>query len=98
MGLVPMAYSATPAFMATAVVSIFTMTLTGNVSGATYTGIPGFIIFQLTQDAIGARSFTWPANLLQGTPLGQNGGQITTQLFYYDGTNGWPLGPGVTNP
>ncbi len=90
-------WSASAAFVATTVISVFTTTLLGN-TGISFSGVPGLVVFQITQDSIGGRSFVWPANLLQGSPVGQIANQVTTQLFYYDGTNGWPLGPGVLNP
>jgi hypothetical protein len=45
-----------------------------------------------------ARESILPANFQQGSPIGQSPNQTTTQLFYFDGVNAWPLGPGVLTP
>jgi hypothetical protein len=91
-------FSSTPIFSSSSPFSVFTLTLTGNVASSTLSSTPGILVFQITQDGTGGRSFVWPTNFKQPTPVGTVASQVTTQLFYFDGTNAWPLGPGVLTP
>lgn len=91
-------FSATPSFVSTSGLSIFRITLTADVTASTYSGGAGFVVMQITQDATGNRAFVWPATFNQPTDIGTTANQVTSQLFFYDGTNGWPLAPGVLNP
>lgn len=63
---IPVTWSATPSF-ASAVPSMFVITLTGNVTGSTFptTGVVAGLIFdfQIIEDAVGGRSFVWPGNV-----------------------------------
>jgi hypothetical protein len=91
-------FSATPAFTATiGGLVVFSMTITGNVTASALT-LPtaALVIFQLTQDATGNRTFAWPPNLFGGGTVQGPAGQVYTQHFYFDGTNAWALGPGGT--
>lgn len=93
------AFSATPAFVGLGQIEVFRMTLTGNVTSSTLSmpGIPAptIITFKITQDGVGGRTFVWPANLINPTPVLGSPNAITTQLFFWDGSTGYPLGPGV---
>jgi hypothetical protein len=91
-------FSSTPSFTATVPISVQTMTLTGNVTSSTFSGVVGVVIFQITQDSTGSRTFVWPTNFKQAGAPGSVANSVTTQLFFYDGTNAWPLGPGVVYP
>jgi hypothetical protein len=96
------AFSATPAFPAVSQIQLFEITLTGNVTSSTLTlaGLvaPAIIIFEITQDATGGRTFAWPANVLGGAVINAGANETTSQLFYYDGTNVIALGAGMVNP
>jgi len=92
------AFSGTPAFISASPLTVLNMTLSGSVSSSTYGGIPGLVLFQLTQDVTGNRTFAWPANFNGPTTVGSAANQVTFQLFYYDGTIGWPLTPGAIYP
>jgi hypothetical protein len=93
------AWSATPSFAATTFFSVFTITLFGNVSASTFTSaIPGLVLFQITQDSVGNRTFVWPTQFNAPSNLGIAPNTTTTQLFYYDGTNAWPIATGVSYP
>jgi hypothetical protein len=85
-------YTATPTFTATSQNQLFTMTLTGNVTGSTLvmTGItaPAYLTFELTQDATGGRTFVWPSNVIGGT-INQTANATTSLTFVWDGTNAY---------
>lgn len=98
MSVTAVPWTASPAFVTTSLLTIVTMLLTGNVSSSTFTGAPGLVIFQLTQDSTGGRTFSWPTNFLQPSIPGRAANQATMQMFFYDGTNAWPLGPAVVYP
>jgi hypothetical protein len=93
-------YSAAPTFQDAAQIQLFELTLTGNASAQpmTFVGVtpPGIIYFQITQDASGAHSFSWPSNVVGGCAIGQSADEVTTQEFVYDGTNATAVGPCVT--
>jgi hypothetical protein len=95
-------FSATPAFPALTQVQLFKMTLTGNVTSSTLTlaGLiaPAFIIFELTQDATGGRTFAWPSNALAAPVINPGANETTSAMFYYDGTNCIAVTPGMVNP
>jgi len=94
----PIPFSASPVFLGTSPFSIFTMTLTGNVTSSSLNVPIGLVIFQFTQDSTGSRTFAWPVNFQQPGAIGSTANQVTTQLFYFDGVSAWPLGPGVLTP
>lgn len=91
-------FSATPSFSTSAPISVFALTLIGNVTSSTFSGVPGLVIFQITQDATGGRTFAWPLHFNQPIVPGINANAVTTQLFYFDGATAWPLTPGVVYP
>jgi hypothetical protein len=81
-------FSATPAFNA-AVASSFDITLTGNVTSSTLTGPSGgqLIVFAITQDGVGGRTFVFPTNVKGAVAIDPAAGKKSTQAFWYDGTN-----------
>jgi hypothetical protein len=93
-------YSATPNFPVAAENQLFILTLTGNASAQplTFVGItpPAEIFFQIIQDAVGGRTFSWPANSVGGCVIGSAPNQVTTVEMVYDGTNATAVGPCVT--
>lgn len=85
-------FASSLAFSAANQTTIFDVTLTGNVTASTLTGVKGMLIFILRQDATGSRTFAWPANVFGGTVIGSSANQITIQAFAFDGTNAYPIG------
>src|SRR6266576_4004883 len=77
-------FSATPVFSSSSPFSVFTITLSGNVTSSTLSTVPGILVFQITQDGTGGRTFSWPVNFQQPGTIGTSANQLTTQLFYYD--------------
>lgn len=92
------AFNSTMAFVSTGPLSVQKVTLIGNVTSGTFAGVPGIVIFQITQDATGSRTFAWPTSFKQPQPVSSAASSVFTQMFYYDGTNGWPVAPGVIYP
>jgi len=96
-GVEAVPYSPTPTFTDVAENMLFTITLTGNASATPLTAVgvipPGLIIFQITQDSVGGRSFSWPANVGGGAAVNQSANAVTTQQFFWDGTEAYALGP-----
>ena len=91
-------FSASPTFTSSVGgLVVFSMTLTNNVTSSSLT-LPtaALVIFQITQDATGNRTFAWAPNVFGGGTVQGPAGQIYTQHFYFDGTNAWALGPGGT--
>lgn len=91
-------FSATPAFAAGSV-SKFYLTLTGNVTSSTISGMvkDQIVIFQIAQDGVGGRSFVWPTTVKNAGPVKQTAGAISIQSFTFDGSNFYPLGPMTYN-
>jgi hypothetical protein len=85
-------FSSTPAFTNSNQLTLFDMTLTGNVTASTLSGVKGVVAFILRQDATGGRTFAWPANVFGGTVIGSSANQITVQFFAFDGTNAYNIG------
>lgn len=92
-------YSANPVFPVSAQNQLFEITLTGNASAQplTFVGVtpPSVIFFQISQDAAGSRTFSWPANSVGGCTIGSASNSTTTQEFVYNGTNATAIGPCV---
>jgi hypothetical protein len=89
-------FDPTPEFKVGAEVFVFDMTLTGDVTSSTLSGVQGIVIFVLRQDATGSRTFAWPANVLGSPVIGSEANSITTLAFTFDGNNAVPVGiPGI---
>lgn len=86
------AFSSAPAFNSSNQLSVFDITLTGNVTTPTLTGVKGVIVFIIRQDGSGSRTFAWPANVFGGTSVGSTANQVTVQSFAFDGSNAYPIG------
>ena len=83
-------FSATPTFDASTSASpVFTMTLTGNVTSSTVSNLTAGqrVIFILTQDGTGSRTFAFPAICKGASLIGPDAGSVSVQQFVYDGTN-----------
>ena len=87
-------FSRTPSFAATRSAS-YSMTLSGNVTASTLTGIPAngnLLSFTLTEDSTGGRTFAFPGNFIFAPSFTFNtaANAINELTFKYDGTN-WLL-------
>lgn len=93
-------YSPTPTFQISAQNQLFQITLTGDASSQPLTAVgiipPGLVTFQITQDASGGHSFSWPANVIGGCDIGSLANQVTLQHFIWTGTSATAVGPCVT--
>lgn len=76
------AYSPTPAFNA-GTSNGFQMTLTGNITGATISGVtPGQLLaFYFVQDAIGGRTVTWPFSFIGANQPDPAANAVSLMLF-----------------
>lgn len=85
---VDVTYSATPAFDGT-LGSFFKITLTGNVTSSTLTGLTGLrlITFMIIQDGTGGHTFVWPTNVVGGMSISGTAGAVNVQSGLWDGTN-----------
>jgi hypothetical protein len=93
-------FSATAAFVGPvglSTVVTFQMTLTGNVTAPTLSGLLAgqIVIFKLIEDGAGGRTFTWPSNVLSPQSLDTAPNAVNLQAFVYDGTNCNPITPGI---
>ncbi len=75
----------------------FAVTLTGNCAASALTAVsaiipPASVIFQITQDASGGHTFSWPSNSIGGAQVASGIGAVTTQAFTWDGTNATAIG------
>lgn len=83
-------FTSSPTFVATSQDQLFQMTLAGNVtvSSLVATGlpVPSLLTFELTQDATGGRTFSWPGNFLNAQAPNTQPNFITVEQFLWDGT------------
>lgn len=85
-------FSSTPTFTNSNQLTLFDMTLSGNVTASTLSGVKGVVAFILRQGATGSRTFAWPANVLGGATIDSVANHITVQFFVFDGTNAYAIG------
>lgn len=98
-GITAVSFSATPVFDAsTFPIPLFTITLTGNVTSSSVTNATSgqHITFEITQDATGGRTFAWPANFKDPSPIAPDATLVSIQEFVFDGSFWRPTGPGIT--
>ena len=97
-GAAAVTFSTTPVFALAA--GDQTLTLTGNVSSSSVTGVlKGQLVrFQICQDAAGSRTFAWPAVVHGGGTIGAIAGLCSAQTFEsFDGANLYAVGLMVVN-
>jgi len=84
-GIVSVAFSATPIFLAAAG-SVLKIVLTGNVISSAFNGAGGgtFILIRVVQDAVGGRTFAWPANMRNAGLVSGLPNSVSDQLFAVD--------------
>jgi len=85
----PVPFSAVPAFTYGLGTNTFEITLTGNVASSTVSGATAGQMgtFVICQDVIGSRTFVWPSNFYNTTPISLAPSACTAETFAYDGTN-----------
>jgi hypothetical protein len=91
-------FSATPVFAANPVTGgSFKITLSANVTASSLTGaVAGqLIVFQIVENGTGGWTFVWPSNVKGAMAITTAAGTHNQQLFIFDGTNAYPLGPGT---
>jgi hypothetical protein len=94
------AFSATPAFVGLSNTNmVFQITLTGNVTAPTLSGLTAGakVTFILIQDGAGNRSFTWPSNVLNASSIETAPNARDIQEFIFDGVNAYPTSGLSTN-
>jgi hypothetical protein len=87
-------FSTTPTFDAS-LGNTQVITLTANVTGSTLSNaVAGqWLVFDIIQDATGGRTFVWPTNVKGAGTINGTANQHQVQMFYYDGTNAYAVGP-----
>lgn len=98
-GYESLAFTATPTWNATAN-STFAMTLTGNVTGQTISGLVAgqLVTFIWTQDATGGWTVVYPATVYGASPVYAGAGSTTTQSFRADAAgNLWAISGAVVS-
>lgn len=94
-GYTVVAYAANPVFDAS-LGNTFDITLTGNVAGSTVPGVnQGQIVtFIIVQDAVGGRTFVWPAVVKNAGEINPIALGVSVQSFIVRaGGNLYPIGP-----
>ena len=83
------AFTATPVFDA-GITDNWKMTLTGNVTSSTLVSPEAghTYTWEICQDATGSRTFAWPSQLSAPITIASTANACTTEIFYFDGTNG----------
>jgi len=94
-GLVAASFSSTPVFDASTG-SVFTMTLTGNVTSSSVINatVGQEITFILRQDGVGGRTFAWMTNAKGASNIGADANVYSAQTFVFDGTSLHATSPG----
>lgn len=84
------AFTATPTFDA-GTTENWKMTITGNVTSSTLIGAEAgmFLKWEICQDNVGSHTFVWPSQLQNPLAIVATANTCTTEIFYYDGTNGF---------
>lgn len=97
-GLTNVAFSATPVFDGS-VANTFKITLTGNVTSSTLVNVAAGqpLNFIICQDATGARTMSWPANLKGAMTIGSTASKCSAQSFVYDGATAYATSSGASN-
>lgn len=86
-------FTPTPAFVGAPNTNmVFQITLGGNVTASTLSGLTAGakVTFIIIQDAVGSRTFAWPANVMDAQTVGIAANERDVQEFVWDGTNAWP--------
>lgn len=99
--LTAVAYSATPTFDLS-LSNVYTMTLTGNVTGPVFSGVDTAegqeITFVLTQDATGGRTFAWPSGKGSAPVIDLHANAVSVVKVISDGVEFVYVGKQVCTP
>ncbi len=97
--VVAVSFSATPTFTcpsssASTITTFVVGTLTGNITSSTLASCTTgqVLIFQFTQDGTGGRTVAWPTGFAAACSPDPTGSVQSNIAFYWDGSNGQPLG------
>lgn len=97
----PVPSSATPSFVVTSQIQVFTLTLTADATAlpVSFVGVqaPVLITFQITQDGVGGHAYICPANVTGCAAVDSAAGVTTSQTFVWNGTTILPVGSGFTS-
>lgn len=82
------AFTTTPAFSCV-LFSFFEITLTGNVTGPTFSGQALWQVIHLTiiQDGTGGRTWAWPGSFVHPPTIASGANAVTECSFFWDGAN-----------
>lgn len=92
-------FSATPTFTRSTNLQIWELTLTGNVTSSTTSGLAAadVLVFKLCQDGTGGRTFAWPTGFSAASAPSSTLSTCTQQSFYWDGSAAVPITTGISN-
>ena len=87
-GFSSVSYSSTMTFDS-ALATIYTVTLTGNVTSSSVTNASSgrILVFDICQDSTGGRTFSWPSNFVDPPQILGGASQCTTESFFYDSSS-----------
>lgn len=94
-------FSATPVYAlpsAPSILTVFKITLSGNVTSSTMTGThPGIVGFMITQDVVGGRTHAFPSNVKNFQAPDTTPNALSIQFGFFDGTNLYPFDAQTVN-
>lgn len=76
----------------------YEVTLTTNVTLSTFAGSAGYYVFVVIQDGFGSHTFSWPATFVNAATVSPTALGSLTQVFFWDGTKGYAIAPGMVFP
>ncbi len=97
--LTTVSFSATPTFTRGTSIQQWQLTLTGNVTSSTTSGLASadVLVFNICQDATGGRTFSWPTGFSQAATISPTASICTKQVFYWDGSAAIAITGGITS-
>lgn len=76
----------------------YEVTLIGDVTSSTFSGIVGYYTFIIIQDGTGGHAFTWPSSFVNEAAPSPTAGGSLIQTFFWDGVSGYAIAPGMVFP
>ena len=91
-------YSATPTFIRSSQIQIWEITLTGNVTSSTTSGVTAgdILVFEICEDSSGAHSFVWPTGFSTAAAISTTLSTCTSETFYWNGSSAVNITGGVS--
>lgn len=88
------AFSATPTFTRSSAIQQWIITLTGNVTSSTTSGLTAsdVVTFEICQDGTGSHTFSWPTGFTKAGIIDGTANTCSHQMFVWDGSAAQPLG------